>query len=83
MLIYVALFSCGVKNSSNSISSTDTQNVGANASSDQQLNGTVPTTTIALPEFTALNSDGLQRTQQDLLDQRTVLWFYPITGTPG
>ena len=77
------LFACSLKSSSDSTSSNDTQTVGPNEVPSNNLNGNVPAVSLMLPEFTALNADGNTRNKENLLDQRTVLWFYPITGTPG
>ena len=81
MFILLALLSCGVKSEADI--AKENQSVGPNEVLAKNLNGTVPDTDIQVPDFVALNSDGEPRTQKDLLDHRTVLWFYPITGTPG
>lgn len=47
------------------------------------LHGTRPPTPASLPEFTAVNADGQQRHRADLIGRPTVLWFYPMTNTPG
>lgn len=51
--------------------------------SAEGLHGSRPTQPIAVPEFQATNSDGQPRTRQDLLGHPTVLWFFPMAGTPG
>jgi cytochrome oxidase Cu insertion factor (SCO1/SenC/PrrC family) len=47
------------------------------------LNGTRVTAPRDLPEFTAVNQDGVARTAADLKGQPTVVWFYPAASTPG
>jgi cytochrome oxidase Cu insertion factor (SCO1/SenC/PrrC family) len=37
----------------------------------------------ALPEFNAVANDGTPRTREDLLGHPTVVWFFPVAGTPG
>ena len=46
------------------------------------LNGTEPSTVLALPTFTATNHDGQTRNQNNLIGNPTVLWFFPFAGTP-
>ncbi len=45
--------------------------------------GTVPPETLAAPAFEVVNHQGEPRTQADLKGKTTVLWFYPMAGTPG
>jgi len=47
------------------------------------LHGDPPAEPKPLPTFSALNSDGAERGQDDLLGHPTVLWFYPIASTGG
>lgn len=47
------------------------------------FNGTVPDTTIPVPEFTAQNMDGSLRSKADLIGHPTVVWFYPAAMTSG
>ena len=47
------------------------------------LVGTLPAEALALPDFTATNSDGQPRSQVDLTGKPTVIWFYPAAGTYG
>lgn len=81
MFLYLSLLSCGVKSASETENSN--QPVGPNNIPAQQLHGTLPSTNIEVPIFSALNANGEPRSQKDFLDHRTVIWFYPITGTPG
>ena len=46
-------------------------------------NGTEPASEIGPPTFTATNYDYASRSQQDLLGQPTVIWFFPFSATPG
>lgn len=36
-----------------------------------------------LPSFKALSHDGTPRSKKDLMGHPTVLWFFPVAGTPG
>ena len=54
----------------------DTGNAGG-------LTGTVPTEALEAPDFTATHYDRSKRNKSDLLGQATVMWFYPVAGTPG
>ena len=47
------------------------------------LTGVPPKSPIALPDFVAQNRDGSERGPNDLLDVRTVMWFYPLANTAG
>lgn len=47
------------------------------------LNGTVVDPRLPAPEFVATNYDGSTRTRSDLEYRPTVMWFYPVAGTPG
>ena len=47
------------------------------------LNGTLPSANLEPPEFVALNRDGAERTEANLIGQPTVLWFYPLANSPG
>ncbi|MEC8194243.1 MAG: hypothetical protein VX127_16020, partial [Myxococcota bacterium] len=47
------------------------------------LNGTIVDPRRALPVFSATNRDGRSRGPDDLRDGPTVMWFYPIAGSPG
>ena len=47
------------------------------------LNGTVVDPRLPAPEFVATNYDGSTRTRSDLEYRPTVMWFYPLAGTPG
>ncbi len=47
------------------------------------LYGTLPSSVIALPDFTATNRDGTQRGPNDLRDVRTIMWFFPAATTSG
>ena len=47
------------------------------------LTGTEPAVELPAPDFTALNFDGSQRGRTDLVGAPTVIWFYPVAGTPG
>jgi hypothetical protein len=47
------------------------------------LNGRVIDPPLAATEFSALNLDGSARDRSDLIDRRTVMWFYPAAGTYG
>ncbi len=48
-----------------------------------QLYGTVPESPVALPEFQALNEHSELRDRSALLGHPTVMWFFPLSGTPG
>ncbi len=47
------------------------------------LHGIRPAAPLAAPEFTARSQSGEPRTRDHLLGRPTVLWFYPMAGTPG
>lgn len=48
------------------------------------LHGVAPIERLAPPTaFEALNHDGSARGPESLQGKRTVLWFFPMTGTPG
>ena len=47
------------------------------------LNGTVITPPLPPTAFSALNVDGTRRDMTDLMDGPTVMWFYPVAGSPG
>ena len=47
------------------------------------LTGVPPDSVVALPEFAAINRDGSARGPNDLLDKRTIMWFFPFANTPG
>ena len=47
------------------------------------LNGTLPAANLEPPEFVALNRDGTERTEADLVGQPTVMWFFPLANSPG
>ena len=36
-----------------------------------------------VPSFKALSHDGTTRSDKDLVGHPTVLWFFPVAGTPG
>lgn len=36
-----------------------------------------------LPPFKALSHDGTPRSKKDLMGHPTVIWFFPVAGTPG
>jgi hypothetical protein len=48
-----------------------------------QLYGTPPDAPIALPDFQAVNEHGELRDRTALLGHPTVMWFFPLSGTPG
>jgi hypothetical protein len=48
-----------------------------------QLFGTLPDSPIALPDFQAVNEHGELRDRSALLGHPTVMWFFPLSGTPG
>ena len=47
------------------------------------LNGTVISPPLPPTSFSALNLDGTRRNMDDLMDGPTVMWFYPLAGSPG
>ncbi len=47
------------------------------------LKGHKPTIAISVPEFSALSETGAPRSRADLIGHPTVLWFFPVVGTPG
>lgn len=38
---------------------------------------------VSAPEFAVVNHRGEPRTRDDLLGHPTVMWFFPVAGTPG
>lgn len=38
---------------------------------------------LVVPDFAALSHDGTPRSRDDLLGHPTVVWFFPVAGTPG
>lgn len=55
----------------------------ANDVDPDELNGSVPDSPLAAPEFVATNRDGAGRAREDLLGHPTVMWFYPAAATAG
>jgi hypothetical protein len=53
------------------------------AAQSLDLRGSRPETALAAPEFKATNRDGAARAREHLIGQPTVLWFFPMAGTPG
>lgn len=47
------------------------------------LNGVVVDPPKPAPDFVATNLDGSARGRDDLTYRPTVMWFYPLAGTPG
>lgn len=47
------------------------------------LYGSIPTTALGPPSFTAINSDESTRTIMNLIGSPTILWFFPFAGSPG
>jgi len=47
------------------------------------LNGSIPQSPLGPPVFNALNSDGAARTASNLMGTPTIMWFFPLAGTPG
>jgi len=62
--------------SNNDTGDTDAPNLSG-------LDGRVIDPPLAAIDFSAMNLDGSERDRSDLLDQRTVMWFYPAAGTYG
>ncbi|MBN2800326.1 MAG: redoxin domain-containing protein [Deltaproteobacteria bacterium] len=59
-------------------SDTDTD---TDTDADLEIYGAAPSSPVAAPEFVATNLDGSPRTRSNLLGHRTILWFYPLTGS--
>jgi len=51
--------------------------------SEADVNGTAPILTLDLPDFSVVNSDGSSRKKENLQGSPSVIWFYPVAGTPG
>ena len=97
LLLPFVLFAVGCATETNETTKTDTssQDISQQDSSQEDTlspteteipsatNGTAPSTEIGPPTFTATNSDYAARTQQDLIGQPTVIWFFPFSATPG
>jgi cytochrome oxidase Cu insertion factor (SCO1/SenC/PrrC family) len=47
------------------------------------LNGLRPSAPLEVPDFSAINQDGVARSKADLLGHPTAVWFFPAAGTPG
>ena len=47
------------------------------------LNGRIIDPPLAAIDFSAVNLDGSERERSNLVDRRTVMWFYPAAGTYG
>ncbi len=47
------------------------------------LHGTRPDQALSAPSFELLNHLGQPRSAADLQGRPTVLWFFPMAGTPG
>lgn len=45
--------------------------------------GAQPSQPLPAPEFQVTNFDGTLRTRDWLLGHATVMWFFPLSGTPG
>ncbi len=78
MYLFAVIISSQMNNFTNLYNDADT-----GVSEEVQFNGTKPAKAIPLPEFTAQNHDGSHRDRNSLMGKATVLWFYPMTGTPG
>ena len=79
MLLTLGLFACKV-------ATVDDDNDASTATPTDpppELHGTLPPAALPLPSFEATNRDGGVRDQGDLLGHPTVLWFYPLAGSPG
>jgi len=76
-MIILLLFACKISKIPNPTP------VGKSNIPASQLSGTVPSNAIVLPDFVATNSDGESRNTKHILGHPAVLWFYPMTGTPG
>lgn len=85
MLLTSLLFACGA--------AEDTATAAADSAGDTagdtadtavaELYGDQPAEPVPPPVFVATNRDGTTRTEADLLDHRTVMWFYPAASTAG
>lgn len=49
----------------------------------QDGKGVPPAAPQAAPQFQAVAHTGAPRSRADLIGHPTVLWFFPIVGTPG
>ena len=47
------------------------------------LIGKCATENRTIPPFKALSHDGAARSKEDLKGHPTVVWFFPVSGTPG
>jgi len=45
--------------------------------------GREPAKALSVPKFTAFNLDDTERSQEALVGQPTVMWFFPAAGTYG
>ena len=90
-LVLVATFlvgsaGCGGDSTSKDSSTSEVENPGPLIDPDidtDTLNGVLPENPKPPIEFAALNYDEGSRSKDDLVGERTVLWFFPFAGTPG
>ena len=89
-MIYIPLlFACSssepTKNtdSSNPISLDSGVETNTELDDNQEYFGTIPSSQLAVPDFSAQNSDEELRDKGNLIGQPTVLWFLPAAGTYG
>lgn len=81
MLLLPLLFACSL--GKEPVDPTATQVIEENEIVQGDLNGVFPPENIPAPDFTALNSDGTERTKEDLMGHPTVIWFFPRSQTYG
>jgi cytochrome oxidase Cu insertion factor (SCO1/SenC/PrrC family) len=56
---------------------------GVATQTPQNTFGAAPVAALPLPDFKATSHDGTPRGPEDLRGHPTVLWFFPMVGTPG
>ena len=89
-MVYISLlFACS---SSESVKNTDSSNplpldsgtdTNTEIDDNQEYFGTVPSSQLVVPDFSARNYDEELRDKNNLIGQPTVLWFFPAAGTYG
>ena len=90
IMIYIPLlFACSSSESVKKMGSSDPVSLdsGVNTSTEpddnQEYFGTIPTSQLVAPDFSAQNYDEGLRDKNNLIGQPTVLWFFPAAGTYG
>jgi hypothetical protein len=87
MIYLPLLFACTSAKNVDTSTNSDTGIVDGEPSTEvddsQEYFGTIPSTVLPVPDFTAQNYDEELRDKNNLVGQPTVIWFFPAAGTYG